>query len=456
MREARMTFGEHLEELRWRIIMSLFYLGLGVGIAFAYGQELLNVALGPHRQAFTGAQRTRLIKSMDQTLTDLSPLWATSRPYEAKVGSQSFEGTEVHWEALFAGDVARQRLRAEFEAPFERFSAGIGASLTSLPQPERARFAELARQLGKDFADLAIRKVGLEVEAVWTDVPRRLHRFQEKIRERVAKDGAAELKSMVGWGRAFGPVLERLETLSRFLDERRQQAVAGNVDLDALRANPKVSRFVDLLESAVIKLEDSYKKLEESENPKIMVIDYLESFSAFLKVAVIFGLLLSFPFILYEMWKFVGAGLHLHEQRYVVTFLPFSLALFGVGALFGYLVMVPVALEFLAGWGPEEVTLNFTLGRYIGLFFTLTFILGLVFQTPLVMVFLAKLDIVGVDAFRRSRRISVFAGVCLAVVLTPPEPFSWALMAAPMILLYELGILVCQWLVPKSKEEVAA
>jgi sec-independent protein translocase protein TatC len=105
--------------------------------------------------------------------------------------------------------------------------------------------------------------------------------------------------------------------------------------------------------------------------------------------------------------------------------------------------MIPLGLRFLSGWGLQEVRIGFTLQNYIGLFMMLTLILGLVFQTPLIMIFLSKIGIVKVGMFRRARRIAIFAGVCLAVVLTPPDPVSWSLMALPMILLYEIGILAC-------------
>jgi sec-independent protein translocase protein TatC len=118
--------------------------------------------------------------------------------------------------------------------------------------------------------------------------------------------------------------------------------------------------------------------------------------------------------------------------------------------------MIPVGLEFLAGWGIEDVTLNFTLESYIGLFFTLTLLLGLVFQTPLVMVFFFKIGVVDVPGYRRMRRMAIFIAVVLAVVLTPPDPFSWALMAVPMVLLYEVGILACRMLSRRAAGPVEA
>jgi Tat protein translocase TatC len=173
-----------------------------------------------------------------------------------------------------------------------------------------------------------------------------------------------------------------------------------------------------------------------------MVISYLEQFYTHLKVAIIFGLLLTFPFVLYEAWKFVGAGLYKSEQRYVLTFLPFSMVLFALGAFFGYAILIPVALTFLATWGGADIDLAFTLGNYIGLFFTLTLVLGLVFQTPLVMVFLNRTGIVSVQGFRKSRRMAILIGFIASAFLTPPDPFSLLLMACPLVLLYEIGILV--------------
>jgi Tat protein translocase TatC len=455
MREVRMTFGEHLEELRWRVIMALLFLAVGVTFAFIWGEDLMEVALQPHQRAFQGAQRTRMVQKMEVLLKDLEPLWSPD-PYEAKVGRESFRGSEIRWEALFVGDVARTRLVRELTPPFLNFVSDLPMLVPSLDSAERAALGRAIERLGEDFSSRLVQQFasGLEVGED-LNLPRRFERILQKSRDLEGTESLPELKRLVGWGKDVGGVVERLKVFLRFLDQRRTEAEASKVELEELRVLVRKSRFVDMLAEAAHQLEEALRGIAEAKSPRILVIDYLESFASYLKVALIFGLLFSIPFILYEAWKFVGAGLHLHEQRYVVTFLPFSLALFACGAFFGFKVLVPVGLEFLAGWGSEEVELSFTLGNYIGLFFTLTFLLGLVFQTPLVMVFLAKLDIVGVDAYRRHRRIAIFAGVCLAVLLTPPDPFSWSLMALPMVLLYELGIGVCRLLGRTPRERSA-
>ena len=155
-----------------------------------------------------------------------------------------------------------------------------------------------------------------------------------------------------------------------------------------------------------------------------------------------------------EGWKFVGAGLYKNEQRHVKMFLPFSLGLFAVGAFFGYTILIPVALTFLAQWGGADIQMAFTLGDYIGLFFTLTLVLGLVFQTPLVMVFLNRIGMGSVQGFGRARRMAILVGFVVSAFLTPPDPFSLLLMAGPLVLLYEVGILVCRLLNFRRKKEV--
>lgn len=448
MREVRMTFGEHLEELRTRVLISLLYLAAGVTIAFIYGNQLLDLALGPHEKAFRGAQRNRQIQRMGKYLDAIEPL-AGPQPTDAELnGRPLIDAEDFHWEALFPAEVARARIREALEGPYQDLESQLAQDFPNMAPGERAMVGRLL--------DAHERASAILVEHLTTDfqlsggasIPDRFRELEARLRTLRDEEsvGVGSMKRLVGWGADLEPVLERLTRFNRFLDKRRIEVTESPASLVDLRAWSSDLHLSEGLEEVVSGLQSSVDALTHREPKRIVVLDYTEHFTAYLKIAMIFGLFLSVPFILYEMWKFVGAGLHLHEQRYVVTFMPFSLALFASGALFGYFVLIPVGLEFLASWGETDIEMNFALGNYIGLFLTLTLILGVVFQTPLLMVFLNKIGIVSVAVYRRARRIAIFGGVCLAVVLTPPDPFSWSLMALPMILLYELGILVCSLL----------
>lgn len=454
MREVRMTFGDHLEELRRRIIFALIYLTVGVTISMIYGKEIMELTLRPHYRALSAAQRNRLIGRMEKTLSRLESELTGVVPRAPAPGTKPLVEGEVHWEVLFARDVALPPLLVKLEAPFEEFAAEIAAKPSSMTEADREVLSSAIRKLGGGVSRTFVSEFASEVENErFPGIPQRFQDLQKRLSEAAATVGPNQLQRAVGWGKDLDTVLASLRRLNDFLALRKAEVLKSDVPLDTLHRWVGASDLPRALNEILVSLEADAKEVVEGTPPKIWVISYIESFATYLKVALIFGIFIALPGILYESWKFIGAGLYPHEQKYVVVFLPFSLLLFGVGILFGYLIMIPVGLEFLAAWGPVEVDLNFTLGSYVGLFLTLSLILGLVFQTPLLMLFFAKIGVVNVQMFRRKRRIAVFVGVVLAVILTPPDPFSWSLMAVPMLLLYELGIIACDLLVRRKKEE---
>ena len=452
MREARMTFGEHLEELRRRIIFSLLYLTVGVGICFTYGQELLEWTLQPHNRAFSAAQRDRLVARMTKTVGHFEWLMAPSGGIEDELAG-SISAEEIRWEVIFPQELVLERMPSRIEVPFARFAASLteveaGLEDAAAKSLLREHVGPAVQQLGSDLSSVLVREFAYDFQLGQTrGILERLRVLEAKLREVDEKVGPSDAQEAVGWGKDLSSVLEPVGRFRTFLAQRQKVAIESNLSPSELRGRvseyKKLPEFVDSLLGS---LEQNAEEILEAQELKLMVISYLEPFNAYLRVSVIFGIAITIPFLLYEMWKFVGAGLHAHEQKYVVLFLPFSIALFLLGAGFGYYIMIPVGLEFLAGWGLAEVNLSITLANYLGLFFTLTLVLALVFQTPLVMIFLNKIGVVDVAMMRRMRRVSVFIGVCLAVVLTPPDPFSWSLMALPMIILYEIGILLCDFL----------
>jgi Tat protein translocase TatC len=175
----------------------------------------------------------------------------------------------------------------------------------------------------------------------------------------------------------------------------------------------------------------------------LKVLSYQEGFFAYLKLCLISGLFLSYPMVLYQAWKFVAVGLYSHERRYVKLFLPFSVGAFVLGGLFGYFILIPLALQFLIrvlGPGIEPII---TMSQYISLVFLMTLALGLVFQLPLVMLLLNKVGLIKAEDFIYWRRFALLGAFILAAIITPTaDPFTQTGTALPIMALYEVGILL--------------
>ena len=176
-------------------------------------------------------------------------------------------------------------------------------------------------------------------------------------------------------------------------------------------------------------------------------------FIYYMKVCLYFALAIGGPFMLWEMWQFIAAGLYRHERGVVYKYFPISVGLFGGGVIFGFLVMVPAALYFLALQTVDRIQWFQSIDNYWTMIVNLTLALGLVFQLPVLMLALARLGLVEPSSFARFRGHTALGALVLAAVLTPPEPVTQMLMAGPIIVLYEIGIWVSRLAFRKSGED---
>ena len=168
-----------------------------------------------------------------------------------------------------------------------------------------------------------------------------------------------------------------------------------------------------------------------------------EAFWMHLKVSFIASFILSLPIIFHQLWRFISPGLLSREKKYVLPFVFFATALFTAGAAFCFLIILPFAMTFLLGYQTKNMVPMISVGNYID--FCLKFILafGAVFELPLVMVFLTRFGIVTPRTFSKNRKYAVLAAFLVGAVLTPtPDAFNQTLMAVPIIILYEVGILL--------------
>jgi sec-independent protein translocase protein TatC len=177
---------------------------------------------------------------------------------------------------------------------------------------------------------------------------------------------------------------------------------------------------------------------------RLVFIAPTEAFFVNLKVAFYAGLFLSVPLLLFQVWKFVAPGLYEHERRYSYPFLLISTALFLVGSIFAYVVLLPIALHFLIAQGGELWKPNITLSNYLSFCMRLILAAGLVFEFPVLMYFLAKVGVVTPEFLVKNRKYAVLAAFIISAVLTPPDVFSQILLAVPLFLLFEASIFVAK------------
>jgi sec-independent protein translocase protein TatC len=187
---------------------------------------------------------------------------------------------------------------------------------------------------------------------------------------------------------------------------------------------------------------------------KLNVLRPAEALWTHIKIALICAVIISSPIIFYEVWNFVSPGLIQKEKKYVIPFVFITTFLFLIGALFCFIIVLPFAMNFLQSYKMENLQNTWTLGYYID--FCLKFILafGVVFELPVVLVFLTKMGIVTPKTLAKNRKYAIVLAFVAAAFLTPtPDAFNQSLMALPIILLYETGIWASRILSVKQKEQ---
>lgn len=176
-----------------------------------------------------------------------------------------------------------------------------------------------------------------------------------------------------------------------------------------------------------------------------VTLNVQEAFLTYLKVSFVTGFVIASPWVFYQLWLFVAAGLYPHERRYVHYYLPVCLGLFATGAVFCFVLVFPFVLDFLLGFNKMlGVVPQIRLSEWISFSIMLPVMFGLSFQLPLVMLLLERLQIVEVETYRTQRRMSILVISIVSCLMTPADPMSMLMMMIPLVGLYELGIVMCR------------
>ncbi|MBW1681462.1 MAG: twin-arginine translocase subunit TatC [Deltaproteobacteria bacterium] len=189
------------------------------------------------------------------------------------------------------------------------------------------------------------------------------------------------------------------------------------------------------------------------EGERLIFTNLPEMFLTYLKVAFLAGVLLSAPFIFYQLWMFVAPGLYQKEKRLAIPFVVASSILFVGGALFGYFVVFPFGFKFFMAFSNESVQALPSVKQYFSFSIKLLFAFGVVFELPVVVFFLTKMRIVTPDFLKQKRKYAILMTFVLGAILTPPDVITQCMMAGPLILLYEIGILVSKTAYRRREKE---
>lgn len=187
---------------------------------------------------------------------------------------------------------------------------------------------------------------------------------------------------------------------------------------------------------------------------QLINIDLSGQFSIHLNLAIVGGIIISIPYILWEFWRFVRPALYENERKHVTSAVFYSTLLFLLGVCFGYYLIVPLTTHFFGSYQVSSEVLNqINLTSYISSVTTIVLGSAIIFELPIVMFFLAKVGLAGTSFFRTYRKHAFIVLLTIAAIITPPDAFSMLLVTAPLALLYELGILMA-WMVEKRHEGV--
>jgi sec-independent protein translocase protein TatC len=212
----------------------------------------------------------------------------------------------------------------------------------------------------------------------------------------------------------------------------------------------KVERIYDVMQRPIM---DVLKANGLSQ--QLVYLNPTEPFNLYLKVGMLAGLFVASPFVLYQIWCFISPGLYRNEKRYVMPFMASTVALFVAGGYFGYKIVLPQALVFLIGYGKDFQPM-ITLSEYSSLFLTIIVGLGVIFEMPILVFFLALMGIVTSGWMWKNIRYAILAIFVIAAIITPtPDILNMCIFAAPMVGLYILSTGIAYLVHPDQRDKRA-
>lgn len=450
-----MTFGEHLEELRGALFKSLIGLAIGVALGFMAASYVVEFIKSPLETALKKYYETHeRKKALTDYGNDVEPELLTMIAKEglipAKIEVDPFQLVED--------------LQSNYPAQFGALNFKPHQFILADISPENApKLAAALTKAGDGEKETAAKRIWQLLSTA----------NQQKIRE-IAESGTADPAQHVALVEALNQVIEQPELnssgplaadqperkrIDNSLESHTENTVTQLQASLATTPDPNQSRrlnrflVVGAFPSLIRQPRMNVVSLRVWEPAKVKVIalGVHEAFMIWVKAAIVTGVVIASPWMFWQIWLFVAAGLYPHEQRYVYVFLPFSMILFLAGAALAFFFVFGYVLDFLFGFNSLlNVDPDPRISEWLSFVLMLPIGFGVSFQLPLVMLFLQRIGIFTVEAYLDKWRIAILVIAVVSMLLTPADPMSMLLMAAPLTGLYFLGIGLCKWM-PKSR-----
>jgi sec-independent protein translocase protein TatC len=187
---------------------------------------------------------------------------------------------------------------------------------------------------------------------------------------------------------------------------------------------------------------------------KMIVTDVTGSFFVPMKVTMLVAFIIALPVVMYQLWAFIAPGLYLHERKLIAPLVVSSYSLFIVGMAFAYFLVFPTVFKFMASYNaPLGAEMSTDIDNYLSFAMTTFLAFGITFEVPVVVVVLVRMGMVPLAKLKEIRPYVIVGAFVISAIVTPPDVLSQLLLAVPMTLLYELGLLVARFYVPKSSED---
>ena len=446
-----MSFGDHLEELRKSLFKALAGLVLTGIVGFILANHVVNFFQEPLKRAMKNYRRDQAVKKLAKELGvevlpfELQNTFDDERalipdPIELETGKLI-----AVLKQTFPVQLGNVDLSAFMVLPSDLKTEGVKSFASALVEAGSAKEASAAKRIWTLLGEEEKKKVRslTEIKEVDAASITKLLAVLNSVAAKPTLHNAPEFKDKLGGDEVTTTAL-RASLAAKFDSEqsRRLNKLLLAEQFPEVFAKPKIS---------LIPLP-AWKSVEI----KFIVLNAQEAFMIWMKAALVTGLVLGSPWIFYQVWMFVAAGLYPHEKNYVYLYLPLSFLLFLGGASLAYLFVFDPVLNFLFMFN-DSMNAEFDprIGEWLSFVLILPIGFGIGFQLPLVMLFLNRIGIMAIETYIQQWRIAILSIFVIAMVLTPADPYSMLLMAVPLCLLYVVGILMCKWM-PKGRNPFAA